>query len=104
MEAMILRSVFHEVKHYLERADTTIGNLETTISPPEVGYSGYPRFRAPEQLLEALKYAGFDVLVTANNHSLDGLEFGVEYTWIKWTNTDCCIPVQPATRKKGTSI
>src|SRR5690606_8236769 len=33
-----------------------------------------------EQLLEALKYAGFDVLVTANNHSLDGLEFGVEYT------------------------
>ena len=30
--------------------------------------------------MEALKYAGFDVLVTANNHSLDGLEFGVEYT------------------------
>ena len=74
------RSVFHEVKYYLERADITIGNLETTIGPPEKGYSGYPRFRSPEEILEALKYAGFDVLVTANNHSLDALEFGLEYT------------------------
>ena len=74
------KSMFDEIKDYLERADVVIGNLETTISPPEKGYGGYPRFRAPEQLLEAFKYAGFDVLITANNHCLDGLELGLEYT------------------------
>lgn len=72
--------VFKDVRAYIGKADIAIGNFETTISTPEKGYSGYPRFRAPEQLLKTLKSAGFDVLTTANNHSLDALEFGVENT------------------------
>jgi len=74
------RDVFQDVKPYLEKADITMGNLETTISNDEIGYTGYPRFRTPEAILDALKYAGFDVITTANNHSLDGVEFGVENT------------------------
>ena len=74
------KEVFQDVKPYLEKADITIGNLETTISNDEIGYTGYPRFRTPEAILAALKYAGFDVITTANNHSLDGVEFGVENT------------------------
>jgi len=74
------KDVFQEIKPYIEKADIAIANLETTISTPEKGYSGYPRFKAPHQLLEALKFAGFDVLITANNHCLDGLEFGLENT------------------------
>lgn len=73
-------NVFSEIKPYIEMPDFTIGNLETTISPPEKGYSGYPAFRSPSQLLEALKFAGFDVLTTANNHCLDGGESGAIYT------------------------
>lgn len=73
-------SVFSEIKPYTEMSDFTIGNLETTISPPEKGYSGYPSFRSPEGLLQALKYAGFDILTTANNHCLDGGESGGLYT------------------------
>jgi poly-gamma-glutamate capsule biosynthesis protein CapA/YwtB (metallophosphatase superfamily) len=73
-------NVFSEIKPYTEMPDFTIGNLETTISHPEKGYSGYPAFRSPEQLLEALKFAGFDVLTTANNHCLDGGESGAIYT------------------------
>jgi len=72
--------VFEKIKPFLENADITIGNFETTVSTPEKGYSGYPRFRSPAALLEALKEAGFDVLTTANNHSFDGTEFGVTYT------------------------
>jgi len=69
---------FSEVKSYLERADLVIGNLETTIAgEANRGYTGYPEFNSPESLLPALKRAGFDVVSTANNHSLDRREAGV---------------------------
>lgn len=35
------------------------------------GYSGYPTFNTPDALAVNLKSLGFDVLSTANNHSLD---------------------------------
>lgn len=69
--------MFTDIKPYIESADIAIGNLETTISNDEIGYFAYPRFRTPEALIPALSNAGFDVLTTANNHSLDGVEFGV---------------------------
>lgn len=63
--------VFKYVKKYIEPADISIGNFETVTAGEEVGYSGYPRFNTPEAALLALKDAGFDILSTANNHSLD---------------------------------
>lgn len=72
--------VFEDIRPYLQEADIAMANLETTISTDEIGYTAYPRFRSPESLISALKEAGFDVITTANNHSLDGLEFGVTNT------------------------
>jgi len=54
-----------------------VANLETTLSGAEKGYSGYPMFNSPEQMAEALKWTGFDVITTANNHSLDRRSHGV---------------------------
>jgi poly-gamma-glutamate capsule biosynthesis protein CapA/YwtB (metallophosphatase superfamily) len=71
---------FGDIKPYLTGADIVTGNLETTISNKEKGYGGYPMFRTPEALLQALKEAGFNVLTTANNHTFDGREFGVVNT------------------------
>lgn len=71
------KPVFHEIKKYLTEADLTIGNLETTISDKGNRYSGYPLFNSPCEYLEALKDAGFDILLTANNHSLDRGKKGV---------------------------
>ena len=71
------KPVFREVKKYLTKADLTIGNLETTISGKGSRYSGYPLFNSPSEYLEALKDAGFDILLTANNHSLDRGKKGV---------------------------
>jgi poly-gamma-glutamate synthesis protein (capsule biosynthesis protein) len=71
---------FNDIKPYLEGADIVTGNLETTISNQEKGYGGYPTFRTPEALLQALKGGGFNVLTTANNHTFDGREFGVTNT------------------------
>lgn len=74
------KPVFEHIKSYIESADLALGNIETTISTPEKGFYGYPRFRSPKEVIEALKYAGFDVITTSNNHILDGFEFGLEHT------------------------
>ena len=63
--------MFDDVKYYLQTADITIGNLETTFAGSKVGYSNYPTFNTPEQLAKNLKKVGFDVVSTANNHCMD---------------------------------
>ena len=72
--------VYREVKQYLSAADLTLGNLETVIAGKNKGYSGYPYFNAPDDYIYALKDAGFDLLITANNHALDQGWEGVERT------------------------
>ncbi len=69
---------FYFLKPYLKSYDWVIGNLETTIGVKP--YRGYPRFSSPPALLDALKKAGFNVLVTANNHSADRGRKGIEMT------------------------
>lgn len=68
---------FTEVKDILSQGDWVIGNLETTLAGAESGYTGYPQFNAPAPLADAIKSAGFNILTTANNHSLDRREKGV---------------------------
>lgn len=63
--------IFEDVKYHIQTADIAIGNLETTFAGSKVGYSSYPTFNTPEILAKNLKKAGFDVVSTANNHSLD---------------------------------
>lgn len=60
---------FEHVKKYIESADLALCNLETTFAGGT--YTGYPVFNAPETLADALKEAGFDVALTANNHIMD---------------------------------
>ncbi|MDQ0058102.1 CapA family protein [Paenibacillus harenae] len=68
---------FTEVKPILAEGDWVIANLETPVAGAKYGYSGYPNFNAPSELVEALQGAGFNLLTTANNHSLDKGEGGV---------------------------
>ncbi|GIV36281.1 MAG: capsular polysaccharide biosynthesis protein [Cyclobacteriaceae bacterium] len=69
---------FHFISRYFRMADMTVGNLELTLGGKP--YRGYPQFSAPDELAVALKNAGIDVLVTANNHSLDRRRKGLERT------------------------
>ena len=66
---------FAHVKQHISNADIAIANLETTIAGKP--YSGYPAFCAPDSFLYAIKEAGFDVLLLANNHCLDKGKKGV---------------------------
>ncbi|MES2514122.1 MAG: CapA family protein [Bacteroidota bacterium] len=68
---------FEYIKPYLQNADITIGNLETTFAGTIQPYAGYPAFNSPDEYCTAIKNAGFDFLVTANNHSMDTREAGL---------------------------
>ncbi len=72
--------VYAEVKPFLQSAHLTVANLETVIAGKNIGYSGYPYFNAPDDFIYALKEAGFDLLITANNHALDQGWDGVKRT------------------------
>ena len=69
---------FAAVKDEIERADVAIANLEVTL--PGKPYTGYPQFRAPDDYLRACIDAGFDVLLTSNNHCMDSGQTGLERT------------------------
>lgn len=70
---------FKHLEKYIKKADIALANLETTIAT-DSKFSGYPLFKSPPQVIESIKNAGFSILSTANNHSLDGKKEGVEKT------------------------
>src|SRR5690625_160210 len=74
------KSVFEDVKPIFSAADLAIANFETTTGGSERGYTGYPTFNSPDETIDAIKYAGIDVLTTANNHSLDTGSQGLKRT------------------------
>ncbi len=69
---------FSRVKSIISSADIAIGNLELVIGGAP--YTGYPSFSAPVCYLQALKNAGYDILLTGNNHCLDRRKRGLERT------------------------
>lgn len=69
---------FGYIKEEIQKADLAIANLEVTLGGKP--YTGYPTFSAPDEYLVAIKEAGFDVLLTANNHILDKGKKGLERT------------------------
>lgn len=71
------KPVFREIKPYFENSDVVVGNLETVVEVKGVQFSGYPVFNTPKEFLEGLRFADFDILSTANNHSYDRSERGV---------------------------
>ena len=67
--------VFNDLKDDFSRVDYTIGNLETVVGC--FPYTGYPMFSSPEELADACRLAGIDMMVTANNHTCDRNKKGV---------------------------
>lgn len=69
---------FEPVRSIISDADFAVVNLETPLGGPP--YRGYPCFSAPDSYAEALVEAGFDLLLTANNHTLDARDRGLKRT------------------------
>ena len=77
---------FTQVRQQIQAADIAIGNLEVTLGGRP--YTGYPAFSAPDEYLTAIRDAGFDVLLTANNHCLDRGSKGLVRTLDKLDSLD----------------
>lgn len=60
---------FRHIKDYFSEADIAIANLEVTLAGKP--FKGYPQFSSPDELAIAARDAGVDIMLTANNHSLD---------------------------------
>jgi poly-gamma-glutamate synthesis protein (capsule biosynthesis protein) len=75
-------SVFKYIDDYVTTLDYAAVNLETTLCGTKNGYpySGYPNFNCPDSIVTGIKDAGFDMLLTANNHSSDTGIFGYKRT------------------------
>ena len=72
---------FEHVKKYVEGADYSMVNLETTLTGTKIyRYSSYPKFNSPYELADGLKYAGFDLISTANNHAYDKGDLSIKNT------------------------
>lgn len=62
---------FKQVQPIIAAADYSSTNFEAPMAGAASGYTGYPLFNSPDEMALALKGAGFDLVVTANNHILD---------------------------------
>lgn len=70
--------MFTEVKDYI-KSDFNFTNLETAIGGEQFGYTGYPIFNSPNQIVDDLTTLGFNLFSTANNHTLDNGKVAAEY-------------------------
>ena len=64
-------SVFRYLKDTITPLDYTVVNLETTLAGEEKPYSGFPMFNCPDDIVDSVVDAGFDMMLTANNHCYD---------------------------------
>ena len=71
------RPYYQHIKPYIEDADLSFINQETIIGGRNFGYSGYPLFNTPDEMIDALYETGFDIVNGSNNHFYDKGKEGV---------------------------
>ena len=77
---------FQQLGTYIQNADYGVVNLETPLGGKP--YTGYPCFSAPDAYLDALMSAGFDLMLAANNHTLDRRDKGLLRTISQFENRE----------------
>jgi Bacterial capsule synthesis protein PGA_cap len=70
--------MFRPVRRWIEGADLAFCHVETPLVPGPP--AGYPSFRTPPDLVNAIRATGWDACSTASNHSLDAGQPGIDST------------------------
>lgn len=73
-------SIFRYLKDTVSTFDYAAVNLETTFGGDDYVYQGNPHFNCPDPLVDSVVDAGFDMLLTANNHCGDTTAAGIKRT------------------------
>ena len=66
-------NMFSNITKYVQNSDIAIGTLETNFV--DNNYSGYAKYNAPIEFLQAVKKSGINLVSIAHNHQLD---YGIE--------------------------
>ncbi len=69
--------MFTNIAPILRQADLAVCHLETPLSPNNTNLSYFPAFLVPNDLAEAIAYAGYDTCSLASNHSTDAGREGI---------------------------
>ncbi|MEV8588792.1 CapA family protein [Streptomyces sp. NPDC051180] len=70
-EGYDFRPMFAGVKPVVSGADVALCHMETVYGREGGPYTGYPAFKSPPEVAEALSATGYDSCSTASNHTLD---------------------------------
>ena len=73
-------SIFRYTNDLIASMDYAIANLETTFGGPDHPHVPNQSFSCPDELAASAVEAGYDMLITANNHSGDSMGDGVTRT------------------------
>lgn len=73
------RPMLSGVRSVVSRADLALCHMETVYGA-NGDYTGYPTFKSPPEVAEALAATGYDGCSTASNHSLDDGADGIRRT------------------------
>lgn len=88
---------FHKVADIIKNADISFANLESPFNDRgDHSIEGSLIFNADPKSVEGLKFAGFDILSTANNHAFDQGETGILLTKAL-LNTNEILPIGTGT-------
>ena len=82
------------IKPIVSEYDLAYYNQETILGGTSLGLSGYPQFNSPQQVGDAFRDAGFNLVSLATNHSMDNyyrtngktIKNSTEY-WKKYADT-----------------
>lgn len=77
-------SLYKEMLPYFQNADISVIVQETILGGHTLEYSGYPLFNSPQEVGDSLVRSGFDVVLSATNHTLDKGERGILNTIEFW--------------------
>lgn len=75
---------FEHIRDDITAADLAVINQETIFTQNRKSYSGFPKFATPVEVADAEVAAGFDIICSATNHSLDKGIKGIEDTLSYW--------------------
>lgn len=78
------KPIYQNITEDVQAADLAYINQESIIGGDEFGFSGYPAFNTPSDMVKDLVDIGFDIVGGSNNHSLDKGTAGVENTLRYW--------------------
>ena len=78
--------LFNYLKTYVDDADISAIYQSTLIGGNDLGVKGYPNFNTPEEMMEAIHNAGFNVALLASNHTNDLGMSAIKKSFSLWRN------------------